>query len=200
MSLRRRGLSVVAALLLGAAAATPASAQTPTPDSTRTPALTTCSGVWVVVESSLSCATDHETGLMALDSAGHRVEQSGSMICRIDGSPEQCKVALTAYWSYWQSHRQADGSYGPWEYATTGAGTYEPAAGDAEGWSFGDGQTPPKLLPPKNSYVEKTPDTAPDVTDAPLVVPPAAWPTLITLVVLAASGTTVTLLARRRPR
>ena len=75
----------------------------------------TCSGVWVVVEDELSCATEFTTGEQALLSAG-QVLTAGSMLCRIDGHPDRCVVTFD-YWSYWQSSRQADGSYEPWRYA-----------------------------------------------------------------------------------
>jgi len=114
-----------------------------------------CSGVWVVVESSVQCATSHSTGLDALRSAGFSVETIGTgYVCRIDGSPSTCTMA-TPYWSYWHATRNADGTWGDWQYAQRGASTYAPPTGSAEGWAFGDG-TPPSGTPPASATTSTT--------------------------------------------
>lgn len=110
-----------------------------------------CSGVWVIVTSSVRCATSYSTGSVALASAGYSVVSNSGLICRIDGYPADCNPSFAAYWSYWHAHRNADGSYGAWEYSSKGAGQYHPSAGDAEGWVFGDGKQAPSVTPPRAS-------------------------------------------------
>jgi len=114
------------------------------------PSAGSCPGVWVVVAGQGSrCATDHPTGRAALADAGFEVvERMPGMVCRIGGQPAQCRTTATAYWSYWQADRNADGSWGPWRYAALGYASTTPEAGAAEGWSFGDGGTPPPAPPP----------------------------------------------------
>lgn len=111
----------------------------------------TCTGAWVLVGQDLRCATSHATGEQALESAGFPLARSGGMICRIGEVPKDCVITAEAYWSYWQAKRLPDGSYGPWTYATVGAASSAPGAGDAEGWVFGNGRTPPGALPPAGS-------------------------------------------------
>lgn len=108
-----------------------------------TPARASCAGVGVVVGSQQRCATAYGTGDQALDSAGFDVTRSGGLVCRIDGKPDRCELKMDAYWSYWHAERKPDGSYGAWAYSNDGSATYRPRYGDAEGWSFGDGETPP---------------------------------------------------------
>ncbi|MEA5117069.1 MAG: hypothetical protein VB036_05550 [Propionicimonas sp.] len=141
----RHGPAILAAalVLLAAGPVAPASAA---------PA-ETCTGVWVVVDAStlggpvsLSCATDHTTGTEALASAGVEIVRSSSMLCQLNGLPEECSISATAYWSYWQAAPSGD-SYGAWTYASLGPDSYHPRGGDAEGWVFGDGRTPPSALP-----------------------------------------------------
>jgi hypothetical protein len=136
------GLAAVAALLVAGPTAAPAQAA---PES--------CTGVWVVVDPGplgggvrTGCATDYRTGAQSLASAGFEASRSSGMICRIDGQPERCEVSTSGYWSYWQASPDGDG-YGPWVYAGIGPDSTAPAAGAAEGWSFGDGSTPPSELP-----------------------------------------------------
>lgn len=77
---------------------------------------------------------------------------------------------------------QADGSYGAWAYSNDGSATYRPRYGDAEGWSFGDGKTPPPALPASRSIVPSAaphdPPTAPTASaPAGTTAAPAASPT-----------------------
>lgn len=114
--------------------------------------LSSCAGVLVVVDASAAggdmtvrCATGTpKTGLDALAAAGFDytfVPRIPGMVCQIDNRPDPCNNApANAYWSYW--HRDTHGS---WRYATEGAGTYRPAAGDTEGWVFGLGDHPPQV-------------------------------------------------------
>lgn len=156
----------------------------------------TCSGVWVVVEDELSCATEFTTGEQALLSAGHNLEKKGSMLCRIDGHPDRCVVTFDGYWSYWQSSRRADGSYEPWKYANVGAASYQPRAGDAEGWAYGPGEPPP-ITPPPDSYrpedgeIEPAPSPEAGAGSSPI-------PTIAALAVVAVGGTALRVAARRR--
>ncbi|QLQ16554.1 MAG: hypothetical protein HZY73_13845 [Micropruina sp.] len=146
-------------LLLGGPGAVAQAAPTPMP--------VACPGVLVVVqyrdEAPVSrCAERFGTGREALVSAGFGVTDEGSMICRIDHKPSSCKVSATAYWSYWHAARQSDGGWAAWSYSTLGATSYQPVAGDVEGWVFGDGGAPP-------SY----PWSEPPARPRPL--PPRAW-------------------------
>lgn len=133
-------LAVLVGLSVSVQAAPPASSPT------------TCTGVWVVVNNDMRCATSYATGEEALTRAGFSVERTKGMVCRIDGVPERCVVSKDAYWSYWQATRNPDGSFSAWTYATVGAHAYTPKQGDAEGWAFGNGQ-PPTTRPPRGSTI-----------------------------------------------
>lgn len=194
MTSLRRLLAAAALVLLGTTAV-PAVARAEEPLSAAT-----CSGVWVVVGTTLSCAPTHATGETALEEAGHALERTGGLVCRIDGVPEACRPTFEAYWSYWQAERLPDGSYGPWRYATTGAATYTPRAGDAEGWSFGDGRTPPPVLPPARSYVPAAASEPERPDGQPVDNALAAAPTALTLATLVAGGWALAVAARRRGR
>jgi hypothetical protein len=115
-----------------------------------------CTGVTVVVDfgalasgPATGCAADPENGLDALVQAGFSVTEVSSlrgMVCRIDELPEtECGGAPPAqeYWSYWR----ADSGDAEWTFSPVGGGDARPAAGDVEGWAFGDGSTPPALTP-----------------------------------------------------
>ncbi|MEV7181008.1 flagellar hook-length control protein FliK [Kitasatospora sp. NPDC093679] len=133
--------AVLTAGLLGTTTATapPASAA----------ACTGTSGVTVVVDFTAlggsiqtGCAPgDPTSGLAALTGAGFTYAfhpRFPGMVCRINALPNPCNGApATAYWSYWHA---AHG--GPWNYSTLGAGSYDPAPGDVEGWAFGAGSQP----------------------------------------------------------
>lgn len=173
--------------LVGAAAASLAlSLGTATPAHADEAATGACTGVWVAVdEASPRCAADFATGRAALESAGYAIaEKSPGFLCRLDGVPEECTVSATSHWSYWQASRGADGSWGPWTYSPVGYTASQPARGDAEGWVFGDGKTPPPPLP-EDPATAATPSTA-----APQAPRDAGSPvhTLATLGVLGAGG------------
>jgi hypothetical protein len=128
-----------------------------------------CDGVWVVVDARAAGGTittrcapgDPPTGLAALQSAGHDytfVPPIPGMVCTIDARPDPCNNApVDAYWSYW--YAQAGGT---WAYATTGAGTRDPAPGSVEGWRFGDGTAPPGIGPPATAAPAPTPEPDPE--------------------------------------
>ena len=114
-----------------------------------------CSGVWEVVETTVRCTTSYASGLDALRGAGFSIQTLGSgFVCQIDGAPSTCTMN-TPYWSYWHATRNADGSWGAWQYATRGASQYVPPAGSADGWSFGNG-TPPAGRPPASATTTTT--------------------------------------------
>ncbi|MEX2532868.1 MAG: hypothetical protein WD360_02760 [Nitriliruptoraceae bacterium] len=139
--------------------------------------LSSCAGVLVVVDASAAggdvtvrCAAGTpRTGLDALTAAGFDytfVPRIPGMVCQIDNRPDPCNNApANAYWSYW--HRDAQGS---WRYATEGAGTYRPAAGDTEGWVFGEGDQPPKM---EITPTRDEPSSTTDDNKAPSATPPA---------------------------
>lgn len=182
------------------------------PVATAAPA--TCVGVWVVVDAtaaggtvSTGCAAEHATGAEALAAAGFTATRASAMICQIDGLPERCKVSPSAYWSYWQATPDGD-HYGDWVYATLGPGGYQPRGGDAEGWMFGDGGTPPAVLPGTLAVADSSaaPTTAATPAQSPAPSAPAPGGTAggpIGLLVVAAVAVLAGLgiwLARRRAR
>ena len=87
-----------------------------------------------------------KTGLAALTGAGFTysfVPKFPGFVCRINGLPKPCNGApATAYWSYWHAKRG-----GKWVLASVGAGSFHPAPGSVQGWSFGSGK-PPGISPP----------------------------------------------------
>lgn len=112
-----------------------------------------CGGVVVVVDRhdehdpEVGCAEDPATGIEALTQAGFEVDEVASFpgaVCRIDRYPRaECAdmPEAGASWSYWHG----DGE--KWTFSSVGAGTFEPDAGDIEGWVFGDGSAPPSIEP-----------------------------------------------------
>ena len=132
-----------------------------------------CDGVWVVVAGQgTKCATSHGTGKAALQSAGFSTkDKSPGFLCQINSSPSSCVISTEAYWSYWQAKKNADGSWGKWTYSNLGYTSTSPAKGSAEGWSFGNGSTPPPA-PPKDA--PKPPPAA--TTSAPAPSKPAPAP------------------------
>jgi hypothetical protein len=119
-----------------------------------------CSGVTVVVDFGVlasasvespvaGCASGPANGLDALAQAGFSVTEVATirgMVCRIDELPDTaCGGAPPAqeYWSYWR----ADSGDTEWTFSMVGGGDAHPAAGDVEGWAFGDGSNPPALNP-----------------------------------------------------
>ncbi len=136
---RVAGLITIALAMAGSLVAAPASAAS-------VPALpapvTSCSGVWVVVDrgngdSTVRCATSYRTGTSALTSARLPAKTKSGFVCQIAGFPVVCDpTAALGYWSYWKSSLQPDGTWGEWVYATKGATSSRPAKGAAEGWRF----------------------------------------------------------------
>lgn len=153
-------LAGVVALLAAPVPAVPALAL-PAAQAAPAPAAASCPGVWVVVAGQgTACATRHATGKAALRSAGFTVtERSPGFLCRINGHPDDCNPTTERYWSYWQAEKRADGSWGPWVYSQRGYASTKPTKGNAEGWAFGDGSTPPGSPP-----VDSPPTMAPTTT------------------------------------
>jgi hypothetical protein len=141
---------------------------------------TACNGVWVIVDYgslggvSTQCATSYSTGTAALRSAGFSPTLDSGFLEKISGKPAT-PDRQTAYWSYWQATRQADGTYSSWRYASTGANSSHPVKGNAEGWhyvSVAGGASAPGAKPPKNPAV-----TAPPPTSAPSATKSSTAPT-----------------------
>ncbi len=138
-----------------------------------------CDGVWVVVDARAAggslqtrCAPgDPSSGLGALEQAGFSytfAPRIPGFVCTIDARPDPCNGAPgDAYWSYW--HADAGGS---WTYATTGAGSRDPAPSTVEGWRFGDGSTPPGTAPPAATPAP-VPEPEPEPEPAPDPEPPS---------------------------
>ncbi|MET9626803.1 hypothetical protein ABZX92_05000 [Lentzea sp. NPDC006480] len=108
-----------------------------------------CDGVKVVVDFTAlgggvetGCAPgDPASGLAALTEAGFPYtlvpRQSAPMVCTIKQLPNPCRKPTSVYWSYW--HATPGGT---WTYSNSGAGSYDPAPGTVEGWSYGTGVAP----------------------------------------------------------
>lgn len=105
-------------------------------------------------------AGDPSSGLDALSKTGFAVQfVSGQpFVCTIDAKPSSASCfripPSSAYWAYW--HAQRGGS---WSYSTTGAGSYDPAPGSVEGWSFGPGVAPGSAPPPASAPEPSPPST-----------------------------------------
>ncbi len=84
---------------------------------------------------------DPSSGLAALTGAGFSYAfhpRFPGLVCRINALPNPCNGApATAYWSYWHASHG-----GAWSYSSLGAGSYDPAPGEVEGWAFGAGSQP----------------------------------------------------------
>lgn len=185
-------LAGVAALLAVPVQAVPAPAL-PAAQAAPAPAAASCSGVWVVVAGQgTACATGHATGKAALRSAGFTVtERSPGFLCRINGYPDDCNPTTERYWSYWQAEKRADGSWGPWVYSQRGYASTKPKQGNAEGWAFGNGSSPPGS-PPVDSPPAAAPTTsvAAPRTTAPATAPRTSAPAARRPQRAATSGTT----------
>lgn len=143
----RRALAVglTATLAFIALLTVPAQSAPPTTPST-------CTGVWVVVQSDektpssakIGCAASHATGLDALASAGFAWSGT-TFVNRIDGLPLNTDFGSNGgyYWSYWSAPVNSDGSLGAWAYATSGAATSTPSTSVAEGWLLTNGSENP---------------------------------------------------------
>ncbi|WP_406096655.1 flagellar hook-length control protein FliK [Kitasatospora purpeofusca] len=115
----------------------------------RAAACTGNSGVTVVVDFTAlgggietGCAPgDPASGLAALTGAGFSYAfhpRFPGFVCKINTLPATCTNPTgSAYWSYWHAPHG-----GPWSYSNLGAGSYNPAPGEVEGWSFGAGVQP----------------------------------------------------------
>lgn len=150
------------------------------PAPARAAACSGTSGVTVVVDFgalggvAVGCAAgDPSSGLSALTAAGFgytAVPGQQGLVCSINGVPLCAGPPPTsAYWSYW--HAQPGGS---WSYSNTGAGSYNPAPGSVEGWSFGAGVAP-GIAPPQPAPVSPPAQPAP-TQPAPAQPPPAQPP------------------------
>ena len=108
-------------------------------------------GVTVVVDATelgggieVGCAPYPASGAEALTAAGFADTRDGAgLLCAIDALPDPCPAEFTGvYWSYWFA-----GESGDWEMYMEGPDTSAPAAGDVEGWRYGDGTAGPSLTP-----------------------------------------------------
>jgi len=131
------------------------------------PQTASCAGVWVVVDygalggTTTACAGSYSTGTAALRSAGFVLTLDAGLIVKINGLPAAPNVQEN-YWSYWHATRQADGSYSGWSYSSVGPSSYQPAAGNAEGWRYQPvtgGYVAPGVAPPKQTATTQAPAT-----------------------------------------
>jgi len=159
---------LLAAVLMALCAVGPVAAATTT-QALPLPQVTTCAGVWVVVDYgslggiSTRCATKYGTGTAALRSAGFAPTLDGGMITKISGKPTSADVNKY-YWSYWHAAQKSDGSYSGWSYSSQGANSYHPSAGSADGWRYqalSDGKVAPAAAPPKAQAVAPHPTPTP---------------------------------------
>lgn len=106
--------------------------------------LTSCDGVWVVVQPEsddaasavIGCAAAYGTGLAAATSAGFTVTAPGGFVSQIDGAPTDTNFGTNGgvWWAYYTATVQADGALGSWTISNVGANETTPAVGTAEGW------------------------------------------------------------------
>jgi hypothetical protein len=98
----------------------------------------------------ISFAEKSITGLELLIRSGLRITTWGTAVCRIEQEgcdyPAQrcfcqCLATPCRYWSYW--HRRD----GRWAYSQVGAGYHRVRDGDIDAWLWGDGQSPPSVVP-----------------------------------------------------
>jgi hypothetical protein len=91
------------------------------------------------------CVGAGGTGDSILNSvASVAYRSSDHLIVQIDGVPSPAFADDTHYWAYWHD------TSGTWQYSSSGAGSYRPAAGTVEGWSYNDGRqqaAPPPAEP-----------------------------------------------------
>jgi hypothetical protein len=132
-----------------AVALVPAAAQSP-----RHAALIVDFGDGRVVVRVVAFSGDTISGVELLQQSGLDVAVlvnlgGGAALCAVEGvgcapTPQecfcQCRGTPCRYWSYF--HLQD----GAWVYAGMGAANHSLAAGDVDGWVWGDGSTPPPLL------------------------------------------------------
>lgn len=147
--------------------------------------VTSCTGVWVVVDrgngqDTVRCATKYSTGLAALKSAGFTLgfDPSG-YLNRINGFP----VALPTngnFWNYYTATPKQDGTWSEWTFSQSGADASTPVMGAVEGWQFGpwlNGDQPHLEVPPlgySDAPVPTIDNNAPKVGDT-LTVTPGTW-------------------------
>ncbi|MFD0202857.1 MULTISPECIES: hypothetical protein [Saccharothrix] len=146
-----------------------------------------CAGVTVVVDFrslgggvQTGCAPgDPSSGTAALTAAGFGytiAQRQPGFVCRINGKPSSDPCVTTspanAHWAYW--HGQPGGS---WTYSSTSAGSYDPAPGSVEGWSFGAGEQPGIAPPaPSPKPVQPAPPPPDPTEPAPNPAQPAPDP------------------------
>jgi hypothetical protein len=150
--------------------------------------VTSCAGVWVVVDrgngqDTVRCATKYGNGIAALKSAGLAAgfDKSG-LLNRINGFPSVIVPwpQETRYWSYWHATQQADGTWDSWQSYPVGAADSTPVTGEAEGWYYANYDAGPSRAfpaPPKGYSTSEVPtidNTAPKVGDT-LTVTPGTW-------------------------
>lgn len=180
----RRILTLLGAVLLGAALVVPPAAAAGAPTSQRAQG-ERC--VQLVISpgalgggTSSGCVpvADGADGLDVLRAGGHtlRFDDSG-LVCAIDGRPATgCGEAAAggyAFWSYWW--RTDDGA---WRYANRGPGAHDvpPTGRQAEGWAWNDGSGAEQgSRPPLVPYAETCPPApAPPRAPAPKAPAPKA--------------------------
>lgn len=98
----------------------------------------------------VSFAEDSISGFDLLMRSGLEIHTWGKAVCRIEiegcSYPAercfcQCQGSPCAYWSYWKWEDNR------WVYSQVGSADHMVKDGDAEGWVWGDGQSPPNLVP-----------------------------------------------------
>lgn len=140
-----------------------------------------------------ACVSGGGTGLTAL-SADFSVTlvRNQAFVCGINGKPYRTTCPSVPpnekSWSYWHANPGATG----WTYSTTGAASYRPKPGSAEGWAFGGSSHAPRVSPaavlpappvPKST----TPHTAPRRVPSPTTARPSTRATTTTAATSASS-------------
>ena len=98
----------------------------------------------------ISFAEESITGSELLTRSGLDITSWGTAVCRIEQEgceyPAercfcQCLATPCRYWSYWHWRN------GRWVYSQVGAGYHRVRDGDTDAWVWGDGQSPPPVVP-----------------------------------------------------
>lgn len=132
---------------------------------------TSAMNVWVIVQNEngaqeAGCATEFETGIQALKSAGFDVTGT-DFVSAINGHPAGAPGDF--FWSYWNGSRAHNGQFN-WISYQVGASQSKPQPGTVEGWHFVNwktGQaTPPSWAPATGPTITTPPRVATPVTKA----------------------------------
>lgn len=135
----------------------------------------------------ISFSEESITGLELLRRSGLDIATWGAAVCRIeqmgcDYPAERCFCQCLAppcrFWSYWRWRE------GHWIYSQVGAGYHKVRNGDVYAWVWGDGQSPPSIVP-----LEPLCPAAEDITGQGTLEPTPADATTLEALMTPGAGT-----------